>query len=78
MTGIRIDLEKLKGAIKNQSNLAKRMNIARYTLYRKLNGEVGITFNDLNRIAYHLERNTEDFIVQFNLSELADVSKDKA
>ena len=78
MTGIRIDLEKLKGAIKNQTQLAEQLGIARNTLHRKLHGSVIITFNDLNRIAYHLERNTEDFIVQFNLSELANVSKDKA
>lgn len=75
MMGIRIDFEKLRGAIKNQSDLAKRMGIARYTLYRKLNGEVGITFDDLNQIAYHLHRNAEDFIVRFDLNQLADTSE---
>jgi transcriptional regulator with XRE-family HTH domain len=77
MVGLKIDLEKLRGAIKNKAALADRIGIGRASLYRKLNGEVKMTLDDLNEIAHLINRNAEDFIVRFDLSELADESTQK-
>ena len=66
MRGIRVDLERLRGAISNQKAFAEKFGITRQTLYKKLHGAVGISFDDLNRMAHQLERDADDFIIWFD------------
>ena len=70
MVGLKIDLEKLRGAVRNKKRLAEEMDIGRASLYRKLDGTVKLTLDDLNEIAYRINRSAEDFIIRFDLNEL--------
>ncbi len=67
MRGIDVDLEKLKGAIPNQTQLAEYLGIARYSLYRKLRGRQKLNFDEFNQICTFLRRNAKDFLVEFDL-----------
>lgn len=71
LKGIDVDLEKLRGAIPNKTELANQIGIARYSLYRKLRGKQKINFDEFNQICTYLKRNAKDFLVEVNLEGIA-------
>ena len=68
--GIRIDIEKLKGALSGQGVVvAKALGIHQFSLYRKLKkSDPRLSINDLNNICNILDRDAQEFIEFFPLN----------
>ena len=60
-TGMKIDLARLRGSIKNKRELAKKLGISRNSLYRKLNGRARLYWEELNRICFYLDTDAKSF-----------------
>ena len=68
MRGLEIDMDRLRGAVSGRGvQLAERLSIHQTTLSRKLRGGIPLTLDELNEIARFLGRDTEDFIVDFEM-----------
>lgn len=64
MKMIKIDLEKLKGALsKQQAQIAEAAGWRLNTLSRKLNGHLGLSLDDLNKICRVAKREPAEFII---------------
>lgn len=66
--GKRIDYEKLRETFKygDTRSLAKQLGIHRASLSRKLANPMSI--DDLNEICFYLERDTEYFLVEYEMT----------
>jgi transcriptional regulator with XRE-family HTH domain len=60
----KIDIEKLKGSLaKRQGQIAEAAGWRVNTLSRKLNGHLGLSLNDLNKICRVTQREPAEFII---------------
>ena len=67
MKKVKIDFEKLKGALwRKHHQVAADLGIHRSSLSRKINAKRSITIDELNLIAEALGRNTMDFLVEID------------
>jgi DNA-binding Xre family transcriptional regulator len=72
MRYVTIDIERLKGALsKRQAGVAESIGISLNSLSRKLNGRIGLTLDDLNKICRTIHRDPEEFIRYDDLEGLA-------
>ena len=71
MKGVKIDYERLKGAITGARlgvKLAEHLGIHKVSLSKKLNGHISIPLEELNVIAKFLDRNTMDFLTEHEMN----------
>ena len=67
-TGIKIDIEKLRGALHGKSmHLAEKLGIHQTSFSRRL--RVGISIDDLNELCHYLSRDAQEFLVTYQTTD---------
>jgi len=72
--GVRIDMARLRDAVKSYDDggggvkIAKAIGIHKLSLYRKL-GQSQIGLEDLNEICFFIRRDAKDFLVYYEITE---------
>lgn len=71
MKRVRIDLERLRGALKRGDiqKVADKMGIHNASVSNRLHGLVKFSLDDLNQFAEFLGRDTTDFLIIYDESE---------